>query len=113
MWEPGYVTERMGPRRYRVRLLNEDQLWHRHQSQLRYRHVEDYDTQCAEITGAARAFPITGDSPPVFLHDEDSAEDTKTTASDSIPATSESLRGTRFPLRDCLPSIRYSYVGLF
>ena len=30
MWEPGYVTEIVGPQGYRVRLLNEDQLWHRH-----------------------------------------------------------------------------------
>ena len=30
MWEPGSIIEIMGLRRYRVRLLNEDQLWHRH-----------------------------------------------------------------------------------
>ena len=49
MWEPEYVTEVMGPRRYRVKLLNEDQLWHWHQNQLYYYHMEDDDTQCAEI----------------------------------------------------------------
>ena len=30
MWEPAYVTEVMGPWRYRTKLLNEDHLWHRH-----------------------------------------------------------------------------------
>ena len=46
------ITEIMGPKRYRVRLLNEDQLWYHHQNQLRYRHVEHDNTQSAEITGA-------------------------------------------------------------
>ena len=49
-WEPGYVIELMGPRRYRLRLLNEDQLWHQHWNQLRYHHVEDDDTQNVKIT---------------------------------------------------------------
>ena len=66
MWEPGYVTEVMGPRRDKVKLLNEDQLWHRYQNQLRYRHVEDDDTQSAEITDSTRTSPITGDSPLSF-----------------------------------------------
>ena len=78
----------MGLRGYGVRLLNEDQLWHWHQNQLRYRHVEGDNTQCAEITGVTRTSP--GDSPHVFLHHEESAEEAETTASDSIPTTGES-----------------------
>ena len=62
---------------------------HRHQNQLRYRHVEDDNTQCAEITGATKTSPITGDSPPVFPHQEESAEDAEMITSDSIPATGE------------------------
>ena len=62
MWKPGYVTELMGPQRYRVKLLNEDQLWHPHQNQLHYHHIEDDDTQSAKITDATGTSPITGDS---------------------------------------------------
>ena len=68
-------------------LLNENQLY--------YRHVEDHNTQCADIIGATRTSPTTGDSSLVFPHHEESAEDAETTASDSNPATGESLRGTR------------------
>ena len=104
-----YATEIMGPRRYRVRLLNEDQLWHRHQNQLRYRYVEDDNTQCVEITGATGTSPITGNSLSVFPHYEESAQDAEATASEFIPATGEGLRGTRrHPLRDSQPPIRYS-----
>ena len=56
----------MDPRKYKVRLLNEDQLWHRHQNQLHYCQVEDDDTQSAEITGAPRISPITRDPPLSF-----------------------------------------------
>ena len=71
--------------------------------------MEDDDTQCAEITDATGTSPMTGDSPLVFLHHEESVEDAETTASDSIPATGESSRGTRcYPLRDRQPPIRYS-----
>ena len=47
MWEPGYVTEIMGLQMYKVRLLNEDQLCHWRENQLRYHHVEDGGTQSA------------------------------------------------------------------
>ena len=70
MWKPGYVTEIMGPQRYRVRLLNENQLWHRHQNQLRYRHMEDDNTRSAKITGVTGTSPITRDSLPVFPYHE-------------------------------------------
>ena len=49
IWEPEYVTEVMGPQRYKVKLLNEDQLWHWHQNQLCYHQVEDDDKEGAEI----------------------------------------------------------------
>ena len=95
MWESECVTEVMGRRKYRVKLLNEDQLWHRHQNQMHYSHVEDNDTQCAEFTVATGIFPITGDS--------------ETTASDSSPATNESLRRKRHhPLWDHSSLNRYS-----
>ena len=109
IWEHECVTEILGPRRCRVRLLNEDQLWHRHQNQLCYCHIEVDNTQRAKITGATGTSPITGDSYPVFQHHEESAEDAETTASVSILATSESLRGTgRYPLWDRRPLIKYS-----
>ena len=99
MWEPGHVTEIMGPRRYRVR--HEEQLWDWHQNQLRCLHGEDDNAQCVEITGATGTSPTAVDSPLVFLHHEESAEDTETTSSDSILATGESSRGThRYRLRD-------------
>ena len=41
MWEPAYVTEVVSPQKYRVKLLNEDQLWHWHQNQSCYCYVED------------------------------------------------------------------------
>ena len=105
MWESGYVTEVMGPRRYKVKLSNEDQLWYQHQNQLHYRHVEDDDMQSAEITDNTRTSPITEDSPHDFWHHEESAEDAETTASDSTTATGESLRGTHcYPLQDRLTS---------
>ena len=107
MWEPGYVTEVMGPRRYRVELLNVDQLWHRHQNQLCYCHVEDDDTRSAEISDSTGTSPITGDSLPVLPHHEES-EDAETTASDSTQAINESSRATRcYPLWDCQPPNRY------
>ena len=100
MWEPGYVTEVMGPRRYEVKMVNEDQMWHCHQNQLRYHYVEDDDTQSAEISDSTKTSPITGDSPPVFPHHEEAAEDAKTTTSDSTTATDKSWRGTcRYALR--------------
>ena len=43
-------------------------------------------------------FPITGDSPPVFPYHVESAEDAKTTVSDSIPA-----RGEKFERNILLP----------
>ena len=58
MWEPGYVTEVVAPQRYRVELLNEDQLWHQHQNQLCYRHMEDDDIQSVEIKDATRTSSI-------------------------------------------------------
>ena len=63
MWEPAYVTKVIDPRMYKVKLLNEDQLWHWHQNQLRYRHLKDDNTQSAEISYATGTSPITGDSP--------------------------------------------------
>ena len=63
MWEPAYVTEVMGCQRYRVKLLNEDKLWHRHQNQLRYHHVEDDNTKSIEISDSIGTFPTTGDYP--------------------------------------------------
>ena len=80
----------MGPPRYRVKLLNEDQLWHRHQHQLHYCNVEDDNTQSAEITDGNGTSPITGDCPPDFPLHEESAKDTETTASDSTLPTGES-----------------------
>ena len=59
MWEPGYVTEVMGPPRYKVQLLIEDQLWHQNQNQLCYCHVEDDDTESAKITATTGTSPIT------------------------------------------------------
>ena len=74
-----------------------------------YSTVEDDDTQCDEITDATETFPITGASPPVFPHHVGSAQDAETTASNSIPATGESSRGTHCnQLRDRRPLIRYS-----
>ena len=71
--------------------------------------MEDDNTQSAEITDATRTSPVTRDSPPVFPHHEESAENAETTASDSTPATGESSRGTHcYPLRDPQPPIRYS-----
>ena len=52
--------------------------------------MEDDNTQSAEITDATRTSPITGDSPPVFLHHEESAEGAETTASDSTLTAGES-----------------------
>ena len=95
MWLPAYVTKVMVPRRYTVKPLNEDQLWHHHQNQLCYHHVEEDDTQSVEISDSTRTSPITRDSPHVFPRPEESAEDAETTASNSTPATDESLRGTR------------------
>ena len=91
----------MGSRRYIVKLSNEDQLWHWHQNQLCYHHMKDDETQGAEINNSTVTSSITGDSPHVFLHHEESAEDAETTVSNSTPATGESPRGTRRdPLRD-------------
>ena len=101
MWKLGYVTEVIGPRRYRVQFLNEDPLWYRYQNQLCYHHMEDDNIQSAKITKGYHTSPITGDSPSVFPHHEESAEDGETTVSDSTPATDESSRGAcRYPLQD-------------
>ena len=82
--------------------MNKDQFWHWHRNQLRYHHMEANDTQNVEITDTTRTSPITGDSPPVFLHHEESTEDAETTASDSTSATGESSSRTScYPLRDC------------
>ena len=75
MWEPAYVTEVMGSRSYRAKLLNEDHLWHCHRNQLCYCHVEDDDTQNAEISDATGTSSVTGDSPPVLPHHEESAKE--------------------------------------
>ena len=71
--------------------------------------MEDDDTQSAEITHATVTSPITGDSPPVFPHHEESAEDAETAASDFTPATNEGLKRTHcYPLPDRRPLKRYS-----
>ena len=101
MWEPAYVTEVMGSRSYRVKLLNEDHLWHCHRNQLCCCHGEDDDTQNAEISDATGTSSVTGDSPPVLPHHEESAKEAETTSSDCILATDESSRGTRcYAVRD-------------
>ena len=101
MWEPEYVTEIMGPQRYRVKLLKEYQLWYRHQNQLCYCHVEDDNTQSAKIMDATRVFPISRDSPSVFPQHEESAEDAETTVLKTTLAAGEGLRGTRrYPLQE-------------
>ena len=50
-------------------------MWHQHQIQLRYCHMEDDNTLSAEISDSIRISPITGDSLLVFPHHEKSAED--------------------------------------
>ena len=66
-WEPTYVTEVMGPRRYKVKFMNEDQFWHWHQNQLHYCHVEDDNTQSTEISDSTGTSPVTGDSPRLSI----------------------------------------------
>ena len=73
------------------------------------RHMEDDDTQSAEVSDSTGISSITGNSPPFSPHHEESAEDAETTASDSTLATDESLRQThRYPVQDCRPADRYS-----
>ena len=87
-------------------------MWHWHQNHLSYYHLEDDDTLGMKIIDATRTSPITGDSPPVFPHCEESAENAETTASNFTLATDEILKGTcLYPLQDCRPSSRYSRVS--
>ena len=74
---------------------------HRHRNQLRYCHVEDDNTQSAEVTDINGTFSIIGDSLPVFPHHEESAEDAETTVLKTTLAAGEGLRGTcRYPLQE-------------
>ena len=62
MWAPACVTKVIGPQRYRIKRLNEDELC--------YCHVEDDDIQRVEITDSIRTSSIAGESPLIFLHHE-------------------------------------------
>ena len=42
-------------------------MWHHHQNQLHYRHVEEDDTQSVQISDSTVTSPIMGGSPPVIL----------------------------------------------
>ena len=76
--------------------------------------MEDENTQSAEITDTYGTSPMKGNSPPVFLHHEESVEGAETAVSDSTLATGESSRGTyRYPLWDHQLPNRYSWVGPF
>ena len=45
-------------------------MWHRHQNQLHYHHVEGDDTQKVETSDSTKTFPLTGDSPLIFPYEQ-------------------------------------------
>ena len=62
MWEPAHTVEAASILSFKVRLLGRDVVWHRHQDQLRKRHVTDSDASVTQLPDVAESSPITQNS---------------------------------------------------
>lgn len=103
MWEPAHIVEAAGTLSFKVRLFGRDVVWHRHQDQLRKRHVTDSDASVTQLPDVAESSPITQNSTsfpfelsPTHSTDLPSNEPAQNNESSESPTIVH-----RYPQRNC------------